>query len=153
MAMLCNLDHPIMSVQNAAGWGYFNTCVAEWNSDILQEAGFPTHLLPHVVKSGAIAGTLDRPWYGIPSGTPVGNVINLIAVLLILMWMCAVVVVVIVAAVVVIVVAIVVVVVVIVATVVVVVGVVAAVAVAAAAVASSSNCSRAAVVVVVGHQQ
>lgn len=72
VAMLCNLDHPIMSVQNAAGWGYFNTCVAEWNSDILQEAGFPTHLLPHVVKSGAIAGTLDRPWYGIPSGTPVG---------------------------------------------------------------------------------
>lgn len=74
VAMLCNLDHPIMSVQNAAGWGYFNTCLAEWNSDVLQGAGFPTHLLPHVVKSGAIAGTLDRPWYGIPSGTPVGNV-------------------------------------------------------------------------------
>lgn len=74
MAMLCNLDHPIMSVQNAAGWGYFNTCVAEWNSDILQGASFPTHLLPHIVKSGAIAGTLDRPWYGIPSGTSVGNV-------------------------------------------------------------------------------
>lgn len=69
-----------MSVQNAAGWGYFNTCVAEWNSDILQEAGFPTHLLPHVVKSGAIAGTLDRPWYGIPSGTPVGNVVIIIVV-------------------------------------------------------------------------
>jgi sedoheptulokinase len=63
-----------MSVQNAAGWGYFNTSVAEWNSDILQGAGFPTHLLPHVVKSGAIAGTLNQPWYGIPSGTPVGNV-------------------------------------------------------------------------------
>jgi len=74
VAMLCNLDHPIMSVQNAAGWGYFNTSVAEWNSDILQGAGFPTHLLPHVVKSGAIAGTLNQPWYGIPSGTPVGNV-------------------------------------------------------------------------------
>ncbi|XP_021938891.1 sedoheptulokinase-like isoform X3 [Zootermopsis nevadensis] len=72
VAMLCNLDHPIMSVQNAAGWGYFNTCVAEWNSDILQGASFPTHLLPHIVKSGAIAGTLDRPWYGIPSGTSVG---------------------------------------------------------------------------------
>lgn len=63
-----------MSVQNAAGWGYFNTSVAEWNFDILQGAGFPTHLLPHVVKSGAIAGTLNQPWYGIPSGTPVGNV-------------------------------------------------------------------------------
>lgn len=74
MAMLCNLDHPVMSVQNAAGWGYFNTSVAEWNSDILQGAGFPTHLLPHVVKSGALAGTLNQPWYGIPSGTPVGNV-------------------------------------------------------------------------------
>jgi len=74
VAVLCNLDHPIMSVQNAAGWGYFDTSVAEWNSDILQGAGFPTHLLPHVVKSGAIAGTLNQPWYGIPSGTPVGNV-------------------------------------------------------------------------------
>jgi sedoheptulokinase len=93
VAVLCNLDHPIMSVQNAAGWGYFNTCVAEWNSDILQEAGFPTHLLPHVVKSGAIAGTLDRPWYGIPSGTPVGNVIIIIVVAVLLVVMVVVVIV------------------------------------------------------------
>lgn len=73
-----------MSIQNAAGWGYFNACLEEWNSDILQEAGFPTDLLPHVVKSGAIAGTLDRPWYGIPSGTPVGNVIIIILVAVLL---------------------------------------------------------------------
>ena len=63
-----------MSVQNAASWGYFETNAGKWNLDILQAAGFPTNLLPEVVKSGEIAGTLAQTWYGIPNGTPVGNV-------------------------------------------------------------------------------
>ena len=38
----------------------------------LKSANFPTHLLPVVVESGAVAGKLQRPLYNIPAGTPVG---------------------------------------------------------------------------------
>ncbi|KAK7870736.1 hypothetical protein R5R35_009888 [Gryllus longicercus] len=72
VTMLCNLKKPIMSVQNASMWGYFNTTSSEWNMDILQESGFPTHLLPEIVKSGENAGVLAQSWYGIPAGTTVG---------------------------------------------------------------------------------
>ncbi|XP_049858512.1 sedoheptulokinase-like [Schistocerca gregaria] len=72
VAMLCDMDKPVMSVQNAAMWGYFDTNTSEWNTDILHNAGFPTHILPRIVKSGEVAGSLANSWYGIPSGTPVG---------------------------------------------------------------------------------
>lgn len=73
VAMLANLRKPVMSVQNAASWGYFNTEQSEWNSSILSDAGFPTQLLPDVIPSGDIAGTLADQWHGIPAGTPVGE--------------------------------------------------------------------------------
>ena len=38
----------------------------------LKQAKFPTHLLPVVVKPDAVAGKLQRPFYNIPVGTPVG---------------------------------------------------------------------------------
>ncbi|KAK7076152.1 hypothetical protein SK128_005414 [Halocaridina rubra] len=71
VCMLCDLDHPVMSVQNAAAWGYLNTAKKEWNNDLLQEAGLPSNLLPKVVDSGEAAGKLSNAWYGIPAGTPV----------------------------------------------------------------------------------
>ncbi|CAG4960082.1 unnamed protein product [Parnassius apollo] len=72
VAMLCNLENPIMSNQNAASWGYYNTEKNEWNYNILKSVNFPVNLLPKVVKSGEIAGVLSATWNGIPEGTPVG---------------------------------------------------------------------------------
>lgn len=72
VTMICDLDTPIMSDQNAASWGYFNTEKKEWNRDILQSIHFPVELLPKVAKSGEIAGKLNMSWNGIPAGTPVG---------------------------------------------------------------------------------
>lgn len=37
----------------------------------LKEAGFPVHLLPVVVESGAVAGHTSFEWCGIPAQTPV----------------------------------------------------------------------------------
>lgn len=71
VAMLCDLDKPIMSIQNAASWGYFNTEKKEWNADILKSIDFPTHLLPKVIDPGVTAGMLSKTWYGIPRGTEV----------------------------------------------------------------------------------
>lgn len=34
VAMLCDLKKPLMSVQNAASWGYFNCRNKSWNSDM-----------------------------------------------------------------------------------------------------------------------
>ncbi|XP_032518710.2 sedoheptulokinase-like [Danaus plexippus] len=72
VAMLCDLDVPKTSDQNAASWGYFNTEKNEWNIDILKSIDFPVNLLPKVIRSGEIAGTLSCCWNGIPEGTPVG---------------------------------------------------------------------------------
>lgn len=72
VAMLCNLDKPVMSVQNAASWGYFDCINDVWNDKILASAGFPVALLPQVYKSGEIAGVLSDNWHTIPKGTPIG---------------------------------------------------------------------------------
>ncbi|XP_047521622.1 sedoheptulokinase-like [Pieris napi] len=72
VAMLCDLDTPITSDQNAASWGYFNTEKNEWNIDILKGLDFPVNLLPNIKKSGEIVGCLNSSWNGIPEGTPVG---------------------------------------------------------------------------------
>lgn len=34
VAMLCGLDRPVMSVHNAASWGYFDTVDKAWNTDM-----------------------------------------------------------------------------------------------------------------------
>uniref|UniRef100_A0A8D0T919 Sedoheptulokinase n=2 Tax=Sus scrofa TaxID=9823 RepID=A0A8D0T919_PIG len=72
VAMLCGLTRPLMSDQNAASWGYFNTGSQSWNLEILKTAGFPVHLLPDVAEPGSIAGRTSRTWFEIPKGTPVG---------------------------------------------------------------------------------
>ncbi|XP_028839263.1 sedoheptulokinase isoform X2 [Denticeps clupeoides] len=72
VSMLCGLENCVMSVQNAAGWGYFNTVTGRWNLDILRPAAFPLHLLPEPVDAGALAGRTFSVWHGIPAGTPVG---------------------------------------------------------------------------------
>lgn len=72
VALLCNLQKPFMSSQNAASWGYFNTSTNTWNKEILEKSNFPVHLLPEVVKPNEIVGTLPNSWFGIPVGTPVG---------------------------------------------------------------------------------
>ena len=63
VTILCDLPKPIMSVQNAAGWGYFNCATNQWNDDILKNANFPTDLLPTVIESGTVAGYLKEDWY------------------------------------------------------------------------------------------
>ncbi|KAG8590629.1 hypothetical protein GDO81_006819 [Engystomops pustulosus] len=72
VAMLCGLQKPLMSVQNAASWGYFNTRTKTWNMDILQEWRFPTLLLPNVLDAGSRAGKTTYEWCGIPQGADVG---------------------------------------------------------------------------------
>ncbi|NXU61029.1 SHPK Sedoheptulokinase, partial [Horornis vulcanius] len=37
VAMLCDLKKPLMSVQNAASWGYFNCRSKSWNTDMLRD--------------------------------------------------------------------------------------------------------------------
>lgn len=71
VTMLCDLESPVMSDQNAASWGYYNTDKNEWNIDILKSVEFPVNLLPKVTKSGQFAGKLNVAWNGIPEGTPV----------------------------------------------------------------------------------
>uniref|UniRef100_A0A1B6CE92 Carbohydrate kinase FGGY N-terminal domain-containing protein n=3 Tax=Clastoptera arizonana TaxID=38151 RepID=A0A1B6CE92_9HEMI len=72
VAMVCNLVKPIMSVQNAASWGYFDTKTSKWNEELLTTANFPVHFLPKILESGKVAGYLADQWHGIPPGTPVG---------------------------------------------------------------------------------
>lgn len=72
VAILCNLDKPVMSIQNAASWGYFDCSKNQWNEEILKSADFPIEFLPDVVKSGEVAGTLADDWHTIPKGTPIG---------------------------------------------------------------------------------
>ncbi|KAM3601684.1 uncharacterized protein V6R79_016792 [Siganus canaliculatus] len=72
VSMLCGLDGCVMTAQNAASWGFFNTSSNQWNTDILKGAGFPLHLLPQCVPSGGLAGRTCSDWHGIPAGTPVG---------------------------------------------------------------------------------
>lgn len=72
VALLCNLERPVTSTQNAASWGFFNTTKGCWNTEILMEAGFPVEILPQVVKPKATVGCLPETWFHIPQGTPVG---------------------------------------------------------------------------------
>ncbi|XP_066552500.1 sedoheptulokinase isoform X2 [Amia ocellicauda] len=72
VAMLCGLERPVMSAQNAASWGYFNTNTNQWNMEILGSLGFPVHLLPETMESGSSAGVTCVDWHGIPAHTPVG---------------------------------------------------------------------------------
>ncbi|KAK3891420.1 hypothetical protein Pcinc_004719 [Petrolisthes cinctipes] len=71
VCMLCGLDQPVMSLHNAASWGFFNTVTKEWNREVLAGAGLPLNLLPKVVESGQTAGYIPNTWYSIPANTPV----------------------------------------------------------------------------------
>ncbi|XP_006641066.2 sedoheptulokinase isoform X1 [Lepisosteus oculatus] len=72
VATLCGLKRPVMSVHNAASWGYFNTCTGQWNVGLLRQVGFPVELLPEPAESGTTAGSTSSEWHGIPAHTPVG---------------------------------------------------------------------------------
>ncbi|KFO20373.1 sedoheptulokinase isoform X1 [Fukomys damarensis] len=72
VAMLCGLRRPLMSDQNAASWGYFNTQSQSWNLEILRSSGFPVHLLPDIAQPGSAAGRTSHMWFEIPKGTQVG---------------------------------------------------------------------------------
>ncbi|KAM3868929.1 sedoheptulokinase [Diretmus argenteus] len=72
VSMLCGLGRCVMTQQNAASWGYFNTTTNQWNIDILKDAGFPLRLLPQCVAPGSLAGQTCSDWHGVPAGTPVG---------------------------------------------------------------------------------
>lgn len=34
VSMLCGLDESVMTPQNAASWGFFNTSTDQWNIDM-----------------------------------------------------------------------------------------------------------------------
>ncbi|CAH0554764.1 unnamed protein product [Brassicogethes aeneus] len=72
VAMLCNLDSPVMSDQNAASWGYYDCALSDWNTELLEVMGFPLKFLPSVEPAGACAGYLIENWHSIPAGTPIG---------------------------------------------------------------------------------
>ncbi|KAM4726492.1 sedoheptulokinase [Anableps anableps] len=72
VSMLCSLDSCVMTPQNAASWGFFNTVTNQWNENILKAAGFPICLLPRCVLPGVLVGQTRSAWHGIPAGTPVG---------------------------------------------------------------------------------
>ncbi|XP_040856645.1 sedoheptulokinase [Ochotona curzoniae] len=72
VAMLCGLPRPMMSDQNAASWGYFNTRSQSWNTEILKASDFPVHLLSDIAEPGSVAGRTSHVWCEIPKGTPVG---------------------------------------------------------------------------------
>lgn len=72
VSMLCGLDQCVMTPQNAASWGFYDSTSNQWNRDTLQEAGFPVRLLPHCVPSGSLAGRTCSEWHGVPVGTAVG---------------------------------------------------------------------------------
>lgn len=74
VSMLCDLDVPFMSEQNAASWGYFNTEKKCWNTEILSSAKFPMRFLPTVLMGGDYAGRITgSDWHLINIGTPVGT--------------------------------------------------------------------------------
>lgn len=73
VSMLCNLDRPQTSPQNAASWGYFDAENNRFEENLLREADFPIGMLPQVRPDNGVAGTLKRPWHGIPSGVIVGK--------------------------------------------------------------------------------
>lgn len=72
VSALCGLERCVTTPQNAASWGYFNTCTSQWNLQILEAAGFPSRLLPECVPSGELAGRTCTDWHGVGAGTPVG---------------------------------------------------------------------------------
>ncbi|XP_030754440.1 sedoheptulokinase-like isoform X2 [Sitophilus oryzae] len=72
IAILCNLDKPVMANQNAASWGYFDCKTNSWNTELLKGSGFPVDLLPDIRDTSQLAGRLVDSWHGIPKGTPIG---------------------------------------------------------------------------------
>lgn len=72
VAILGNLDKPVMSTQSAASWGYFDCKDHEWNLESLKSGGFPIEFLPKLAKSGSIVTALTDDWHTIPKGTPIG---------------------------------------------------------------------------------
>lgn len=72
VAMLCGLEKPVMSIQNAASWGYFDCLNNQWNLRVLESADFPISLLPRVCQNEEIAGDLSDSWLLIPIGTYMG---------------------------------------------------------------------------------
>lgn len=73
VSILCNLDKPVMSYQNAASWGYFDCTDNNWNLDLLKNEDFPTDLLPEIRAPGDFAGVLTENWHSIPKGTAIGK--------------------------------------------------------------------------------
>lgn len=63
-----NLSHSILNKH----WFSSLTSFYLFSNYSLQSANFPTHLLPVVVEPGTVAGKLQKSFFGIPVGTPVG---------------------------------------------------------------------------------
>ena len=68
-----------LSVITAHSWYFFHQWPSTNNTKFsfifpfrLSEAGFPTQLLPTVIRAGETAGCIQSSWYCIPEGTPVG---------------------------------------------------------------------------------
>ncbi|OQR71846.1 sedoheptulokinase-like [Tropilaelaps mercedesae] len=71
VTMLTERPAACMTSQNAASFGYFDPERSQWDLQALEEANFPSRILPEVVVEDKEAGTLRHSWFGIPAGTVV----------------------------------------------------------------------------------
>jgi len=74
VARLCGNSRLVMDPTNAASWGLFDLASCDWDWRGLERAGIPYSLLPPLMPSGGLAGTLRPDWasnLGLPPSIPV----------------------------------------------------------------------------------
>lgn len=65
VSMITNRHRCIMTPQNGASFGYFNPEMNQWDSEALQEANFPCHILLETGPEDRPAGLLKHSWCGV----------------------------------------------------------------------------------------
>ncbi|RWS11814.1 sedoheptulokinase-like protein [Dinothrombium tinctorium] len=65
VAMICDLNKPVMSTQNAASFGFYELTEEKWDASSLTAVHFPIDLLPKIVKAGSVAAPLAKKWTNI----------------------------------------------------------------------------------------
>ncbi|CAK8677926.1 unnamed protein product [Clavelina lepadiformis] len=71
VSRLCHLAEPIMSTQNAASWGYFDSHAKTWDRKVMELANFPMHFLPKVITPCTTIGQLKNCLHGISDNATV----------------------------------------------------------------------------------
>ncbi|RWS22872.1 hypothetical protein B4U80_04420, partial [Leptotrombidium deliense] len=73
VTMICDLQTGVISLQNAASFGFCDPTTKTWNiaSYSLQKANFPVDILPQIVNAETFHLSLANKWLSIPSKTKV----------------------------------------------------------------------------------